>query len=48
MRAPSRQAGDPWDRANLGRPDTQRDVEIVGRAGNLEVVALRPTDQAIV
>jgi adenylate cyclase len=31
-----------WDQAGLGIPDTEREVDIAGREGNLEVVVVRP------
>ncbi len=36
-----------WDRAGLGTPPAEREVEIAGRTGNLAVVALRPAVQPI-
>ncbi len=37
-----------WDRAGLGTPPTEREVEIAGRVGNLAVVSTRSLVEAVV
>jgi class 3 adenylate cyclase len=36
-----------WDRATLGTPPAEREVEIAGRAGSLAVVAVEPTGDPV-